>query len=436
MVRMCAALVALAVCATVSSCVGAPRATAQGDAPPNVVFLHPDGMGANTWTAIRLNEVGPDGALAWDQLPGVALYKGPMLDSVTASSNGGATSHAWGVRAKSDSLGMIDGAIVPRNGAGGAKPLMLEAKAAGRAIGIVNSASVTDAGTGGMLASVKNRREHAEIAAQMLAAGPDVLLGGGERFFLPDGVMGVYGAGVRTDGRNLIEEARALGYRIVRTRAELAEAVRTPGKVLGLFATTDTFNEGGEEFLRVINRPLYAPEAPRFDEMVAAAMTILDSLAKGRGYFLVAEEEATDNFGGDNNAAGVLEAGAGANRAIALASTRLSDRDFLLVASDSDCGGLQATGDDVEVGVALPPRWENGAPVDGVGGAGGVPFLAQPNAQGVRLPFAISWASDSDMSGGGVVRWRGDLGTAFRPGPVLDSTDIYRTLRSALRLPG
>jgi hypothetical protein len=34
-----------------------------------------------------------------------------------------------------------------------------------------------------------------------------------------------------------------------------------------------------------------------------------------------------------------------------------------------------------------------------------------------------------------VVRWNGDPGTAFRPGPMMDSTDVYRVLRSALRLP-
>lgn len=430
-------LVALAIAMVLGACVSAAQAPATPPSSPpsphGVVFLHPDGMGPNTWTAIRLREVGPDGALAWDGLPGVALYKGPMLDSVSASSNGGATSHAWGVRAKSDSLGMIDGRKIARNAVGGPAPLMLEAKAAGRAIGIVNTASVTDAGTGGMIASVANRREHADIAAQMLAARPDVMLGGGEQYFLPTSVRGVHGSGVRTDGRNLIEEARAAGYRVVRTKAELAEAVKTPGKVLGLFASADTFNDATEEDLRARNLTEFQPQAPRYDEMVEAALTLLQ--ANGRDYFLVAEEEATDNFAGDNNAKGVLEAGAGADRAIRLVRARLGERGFVLVASDSDCGGLQATGDDVVVGQPLPARWENGAPIDGVTGTGGLPFMAKPNAQGVSLPFAVSWASDGDMSGGGVVRWAGDAGEAFKPGPMLDSTDIYRVLRSALKLP-
>ncbi len=396
--------------------------------PRSAIFLHPDGMGANTWTALRLKDVGPDGRLAWDKLPSVALYVGPMSDRVTASSNGGATSHAWGVRAKSDSFGMIDGVRIPRAASGADAPLLIEAKRAGKAIALINTASVTDAGTGAQIAVVRSRKEHAEIAAQMIAADVDVLLGGGEQFFLPVGVQGVHGPGVRTDGRNLIEEAKAKGYRIVRTRAELADAVRTPGKVLGLFAADATFAEGTEE--QLAGRPVFAPQAPRYDEMVASALALLRTAPKG--YVLVAEEEATDNLAGDNHASGVLDAAAGADRAIALVlAEQARNRDLtIVVASDSDCGGLQATGDDVVEGQPLPRALPNGSPLDGVAGTGSAPFLAAPDRAGRRLPFAIAWASDGDMSGGGVVRAAGP-GAALVRG-TMDSTDVYRVLHAAV----
>lgn len=415
---------AIAACA---AAVFAAPALARGG---SAVFLHPDGMGANTWAAIRLQQVGPDGRLAWDRLDRASAYVGPMLDQVSASSNGGATSHAWGVRAEAGSFGMVQGVRIPASASGSDVPLMLEAKRAGKKIGIVNTASVTDAGTGAQLAVVKSRRAHGEIAAQMLAAEPDVLMGGGEQWFLPEGVNGVHGPGRRTDGRNLIEEARAAGYRIVRTKSELAALGAYRGKVLGLFAAENTFNEDTEEGLAAKGLTLFRPEAPRYDEMVAAALTMLSEAR--RGFYLMAEEEATDNFGGDNNAAGVLEAGAGADRAIAaVAAVMKKRRDItLVVASDSDCGGLQATGDDVEVGKPLPPRLENGAPVDGVGGTGGVPFLTAPNAQDVRLPFAIAWAADGDMVGGGVVRAAGPA-AEFIPSTA-DSTDIFKVLHRAL----
>lgn len=396
----------------------------------SAIFLHPDGMGPNTWAAARLKEVGPDGRLAWDRLSQAALYVGPMADQLSASSNGGGTSHAWGVRARADSFGQIEGRPIARAASGASAPLMLEAKRAGKWIGLVNSASITDAGTGTQLAAVANRRDHSEIARQMLEAKPDLVLGGGEQYFLPTGVQGVHGPGVRTDGRNLIEEARAMGYRIVRTRAELAAAAKAPGKVLGLFAAADTFNEGTEEALQQKGLTAFQPNAPRYDEMVAAALAIL--AAAPDGFYLMAEEEATDNFGGENNAEAVLDAVAGADRAIAhaLAAAARNKKLMVIVASDSDCGGLQATGDDVVAGKALPARWENGSPVDGVGGAGGLPFLAAPDAAGRRLPFALSWAADGDMSGGGVARAHG--WGAQRVTGTIDSTGIYKVLHAAL----
>ncbi|MFZ4071084.1 MAG: alkaline phosphatase [Caulobacterales bacterium] len=413
--------------ALLSLAVLAPNAVAQVQDKRSAVFLHPDGMGANTWTAIRLKEVGPDGRLAWDQLPAAAAYVGPLLDRVTATSNGGGTSHAWGVRAASASFGFPAGAEAA---SGAPMPLMLEAKRAGKAIAIINSASVTDAGTGTQLASVGNRRNHTLIAAKMLSAEPDLLLGGGEKYFLPQGVAGVHGQGVRQDGRNLIEEARAKGYRIVRTRTELLEAAKTKGKILGLFSTDNTFQEGSEEQVAASGKPLFEAQAPRYDEMVAVALNLLADAPNG--FYLMAEEEATDNLGGDNNASGVLDAGAGADRAIAaaLAAAKANPNLTVVVASDSDCGGLQATGDDAVAGEKLPPATKTGSPIDGVGGAATVPFLAAPDEAGMRWPFAITWASEGDMSGGGIVRATGP-GAALVFGTV-DSTDVYRALHAGL----
>lgn len=395
----------------------------------SAIFLHPDGMGANTWAATRLLTVGPDGRLAWDRMQ-AAAYVGPMLNSVTASSNGGGTSHAWGVRAQSGSFGMVDGKPIARAQSGADVPLMLEARRAGKWIGIVNTASVTDAGTGTQLAITASRRNHADIAAQMLAAEPEVMLGGGERWFLPKGVRGAHGEGAREDGRNLIQEAKAKGYTVVTSAAELAALPANATRVLGLFASENTFNEGTEEQMKAAATPVFAPGAPRYAEMVAAAIKVLRQAP--RGYYLMAEEEATDNLGGDNHAEGVLEAARGADLAVAaaLAEAARDRRLTVVVASDSDCGGLQPTGDDAVAGQPLPARFENGSPVDGVGGTGGVPYLAAPNAQGVRLPFAIAWATDGDASGGGVVRASGP-GARVLP-PTADSTDVYRVLHAGL----
>jgi alkaline phosphatase len=397
--------------------------------PKSAIFLHPDGMGANTWMAARLLAVGPDGRLAWDRLPATAVYVGPMSDSVTASSNGGATSHAWGVRADSASFGMVGGARIARARSGASVPLMLEAKAAGKAIGLVNSALVTEAGTGAMVAVSANRRNHDDIAAQMLAARPQVMLGGGEQHFLPAGVAGRHGPGVRTDGRDLISEARAAGYRTVFTSAELAAAPVDTTPLLGLFAAGDTYNGGSEALVQGAGKPLWLPSAPTWDVAVEAALARLALAAQG--YFLVANHEATDDLGGDNNAQGVIEGALQADRAIAAALARVS-RDpnlTLVVASDSDCGGLIVTGDDAVAGTPVPERGENGSPQDGEG-AERTPWLAAPDKAGRRHPFLVTWAAAGDTSGATVARGIGP-GASVLQGTV-DSTDVYEALHRGL----
>lgn len=399
-------------------------AAAPAVAQRSAILLHPDGMGANTWMGVRLLEAGPDGRIAIDELPNVAAYVGPLSDRVTATSNGGATSHAWGLRAQSESYGSIDGKAPQAARSGFAGSIMREAQHAGKAVGIVNSSSVTEPGTGAFLASVADRDDEAAIAAQILAAKPEVALGGGEMFFLPKGVRGRHGEGVRSDDRNLVEEARAAGYAVVFTADELAALSPDTPLVLGLFAAGETFNEGTEEQLRKRRLPAFQPQAPRFDAMIAFAIARLSRDADG--FLLVGNEEATDNFGGDNHAGAVFDAGAGADRAVraALEFARRHGQTTLVLASDSDCGGLLVTGDDVVVGRKVAPRGENGAPQDG--GPDGLPFLAAPDRAGVRLPFIATWASSSDGSGGVLAR-------AFGPGAdlvrgTIDSTDIYRAL--------
>jgi alkaline phosphatase len=393
----------------------------------SAIFLHPDGMGANTWNVVRLREVGPDGRLAWDRLSQVAIYVGPMLDSVNASSNGGATTHAYGVRARLDSFGMVDGEE-PVAASGKRESLAEAAMAAGKSVALVNSSSITEPGTAAFFASVADRDDETAIAAQILAARPQVALGGGEKFFLPKGVKGRHGKGVREDGRNLVEEAREVGYAVVFTAQELAALPVDDRPVLGLFAEEETFNEADEATLRRKKLPAFQPQAPRFDTMVAAALTRVSRNEKG--YLLVGNEEATDNLSGENNVTGTLDAAAGADRAIALALAEVAKDPALtlVVTSDSDNGGMNATSDDLdELPRPLPSRSENGSKLSSDRGR---PYLAAADARGVRQPYYVVWASNSDMAGGTIARGAGP-GAALIHGTI-DSTTIYRALHLGL----
>ncbi|MFQ3588496.1 MAG: alkaline phosphatase [Fimbriimonadaceae bacterium] len=403
----------------------------QGQSPVgNVIFIHPDGQGPNGWAVARLAIVGPDGELNWDKLPHIAAYKGHMLDSVTASSNGGAITHAYGVKVPRNNAGMLDGKpVVAANGQ--PRSLLLEAKRRGLSAGIVNSASITDAGTGLFVAQVPNRRDHTEIARQIFDARPEVVLGGGEQWFLPRGVRGRHGEGQRPDGRNLIDEFRRAGYTVVYTRDELLRLPRNTIRLLGLFAADDTFNDLGEEELKERGLEPYPAQAPTTAEMTEAALRVLENT--GRRFLLVAEEEGSDNFAGENNASGTIEALRRADGMIghALAFLRRNPNTLILTTADSDCGGMQAKGLPIaDAEKPLGPRSENGAPMDGRAGTGSPPFLAEADRNGRRWPFAVVWADSSDLSGGNLIRASGLNASLVRG--TADNTFVYEIMYRTL----
>ena len=405
--------------------------TGGGDSRPgdlevgNVVFFHPDGSALQQWNATRMYWEGPDGFLQWDRMPWMAVYRGHMADRLTGTSNGGATTHAFGFKVVGpNSYGTDDGrSILSLSGYPGS--ISREAANAGHPTGLVNDGDIAgEPGTGAFFAETATRGEPLFQTLQLLGgrpgfngfdgdpeadpditdgeADPVVILGGGERFFLPAGApycgtarptprqprldcfvhfdaigaaedlrdgmtaeeaIAANGA-TRTDGRNLLQEAAADGYRVIRTRREFNRLLRDlrsdpdyAPKVLGLFAADDIFNDQPEERVRAaglirspetpipdeVRRlpddlaldkigdlviwgtpagawgPEAAPEAfdtpnsvnpPSVRELTRMAALILDrrSRSADRPFHLVVEVESTDNLPNNTNAIGTLRA--------------------------------------------------------------------------------------------------------------------------------
>jgi alkaline phosphatase len=388
----------------------------------SVIFLHPDGASLNHWNAARVRWAGPDSQLEWDQLPAIGLYRTHMADNLSATSHGGGTTHAYGVKVPADSYGM-NGREPLVALSGKPRSIMQEAKDRGIAIGIVNTGDLNEPGTGCFLASVPARNASEEIIAQILASGADVILGGGERWFLPTGVNGRHGPGARTDGRDLIAAAKAAGYTVVYNAEELAGAAPDAGKLLGLFAEKATFNDAPEEQ----KQPHYQPGTPTVAQMTQAALQVL--ARGGRQFLLVVEEEGTDNFGNHNNAAGTLEALRRADEAIGVARRFVEQHPntLLLTAADSDASGMQVIG--VASRDRLPANLPGGAPLDGRDGTATVPFESAPDAKGRRLPFGIAWIGPNDTYGA-VVRGVGLNRDLIRGS--FDNTDTYRLMYRTL----
>jgi len=327
-----ATLIAFSVIAGAARSSAAQPETAAADTTGNVIFIHPDGASSATWTAGRAYLVGPDNDLNWDRLPHIALYRGHMKDSLTASSNGGATTHAFGVKVASSAFGRTAGGskgedIVDARGK--SKSVALQALDAGLNVGLVQSGTVTEPGTGCFVAPTESRGNHDQIAAMILESGADVILGGGERWFLPQGVDGHHGPGAREDDRNLIEEARELGFTVVFNRAQLLNLPDDTERVLGLFALYHTFNADAEKDLAASGTPMYEPDAPTVGEMTRVALDTLGR--KNERFLLVVEEEGTDNFGNHNNASGMFEAMRRADESIGVAQQFLRDNPETLI---------------------------------------------------------------------------------------------------------
>ncbi len=425
-----ARLAGLAVALVVAAAVLLPRLRSQeSDAElGSVIFFHPDGMGVNTWGAVRMMTVGPDGRLNWDRLPYMAVYTGHMKDRLTSTSHGGATTHAYGVKVLADSYGM-DGKEPLTAASGFDGSILQEAQAAGLAVGLVNSGTITEPGSGVFAASVPVRSNHEEIARQIFESGAEVILGGGEKYFLPAGAEGVYGQGARKDGRDLIEEARDRGYTVVRTRAELLALPDTVTKVLGLFAAYHTFNDRPEERLLEDGLVAWPDDVPTMAEMTQTALDVLSR--SGRRFFLTAEEEGTDNMANANNAMGEIQAGQRADEAIGVIRAFIADNPntLMVMTSDSDAAGMQVLGEPFPSDIA-PAQARNGAPFDGVEGTNGQLFVAQPDANGVRHSFVIAWAEYRDLSGGILMKADG-LGADQVYG-TMDNTEAYRVMYSVL----
>lgn len=400
----------------------------------NAVFIHPDGTGLGHWNAARVLYAGPDGQLNWDRMERLAAYRVHQKNWLSSTSHAGATVHAYGHKVHHDSYGLDrDQPLVAVSGE--PMSLMHEAMAAGKRVGVVNSGHIGEPGTGVFLTSNESRGNVTEIAAGVMESGADLIFLGGEIFLLPTDVVGEHGQrGVRDDGRNLIAEARSRGYTVIFSREELLALDPGTDKVIGIFAAVDTYNDLREERLAESGLETYNPDQPSFDEMVAKALEVLSADAD-REFFLVAEEEGTDNFSNRTNARGMLDAMARADKAIGITMDFIEanpDRPtLLLVGADSDAGspGIWAPREPAD-DYRLPEQTTSGAELDGPDGTGGRPFVSQPDQFGNRHVFGIAWAMEGDQQGSTVAKAHGYRSELL---PVdLDNSGIYEILHQVL----
>lgn len=332
-----AATVTMVVSPTLGASATAPSPAAKaGKSAKNVIFINGDGMAAAHREAARLNLAGLDGRLTMDKLAASGQLTTSPHDPKAVITDSAAAATAWATGEKT-----YNGAISVDVDGNPLATLGQQAKAAGKATGLVTTAQVTDASPAAFFANTANRSAQDEIARQYIdVSKPDVILGGGEDWWLPKGTPGAFPdqpaedpaeGSVGTKG-NLIAKAEKAGYTYVADAKQLGKA--KGGKLLGLFGNEEMFQqrpEGqGDVYSPVVDLPTMTTKA-------------LDTLhGSKKGFFLFVEEEGIDEFAHNNNGTRVLQAMAQLDRTVAIARAYVATHPdtLLVVTGDHECGGL------------------------------------------------------------------------------------------------
>ncbi|MDO8684724.1 MAG: alkaline phosphatase, partial [Armatimonadota bacterium] len=228
-------------------------------APKNVILMIGDGMGVAQVTLARLSLSESSRPLNMDSMKYAALVKTCSADSIITDSAAAGTALATGHKTNN---GMI--CILPDG-----KPVQTILEAAekiGKATGLVTTTTITHATPASFGSHVESRGSEADIAPQYLINSIEVLLGGGRMFFIPKSQE----QSKREDDRDLLAEAKTVGYTVVDSRDGLLSA--DGNRLLGLFEMGSLTTESPE---------------PSLAEMTAKA---IDILSKDKdGFFLMVE---------------------------------------------------------------------------------------------------------------------------------------------------
>ncbi|MBX3029656.1 MAG: alkaline phosphatase [Chloroflexi bacterium] len=270
-------------------------APSQGAGARNVILFIADGWTVAELTAARVISRGNvEGKylrpFTIDQMPAVGLAHTSGLDSIITDSANAASALNTGHKAAVNALGSY-----PDTSPASADDPKVETFAElvkrlrGMSVGIVTTADWTDATPAAVFAHTRRRGDQADIAAAPLDSGllPEVILGGGANWMLPETVEG----GRRADGRDLFDEYEAAGYSIVTDATELATAgAAPPERLLGLF------HSGNMNVW--LDRNVFTDNQGSFTDqpgLVAMTNTALEILGTNEnGFYLMVEAASVD----------------------------------------------------------------------------------------------------------------------------------------------
>ena len=308
----------------------------------NVILLIGDGMGFSTVTAARVYKVGPDGNLAIDTLEHHGWISTHSLNSLVTDSAAAGTAIATGQKTNNLMVAMLpDGTEL--------ESILDIARDMGKSTGMVTTSRITHATPAAFGSSSQDRGNWNDIATDYIfESRPDILLGGGSRYWLDDQVegsrrtverlmkQGLTEAEAKADD-GLLDDAQREGYTIVFTADELMaldmdELFEEGKKLLGLFALSRMAYE--------YDRAEKAPDEPHLATMTRAAIEYLSQDVDG--FFLMVDGARIDHAKHGNDVVRMIHDTLAFDEAVkvALDFQIKNPNTLVIVTSDHDCGGM------------------------------------------------------------------------------------------------
>ncbi|MEZ6317971.1 MAG: alkaline phosphatase [Phycisphaerales bacterium] len=294
-------------CASLTRHNGHARAAGGSNAPraKNVIFMVSDGMSTGTLTLADMMIHHRAGKRSnWVNLwsaPGVrrAMCTTSSADSLVTDSSAAGSTWGCGEHINNGAVNFTPDQRQP-------EPILVTARDAGKATGLVTTARVTHATPASFIANIPDRGLEGGIAEQILERRVDVALGGGAKHFPADLL------------------AQYPDVAVARTANDLAAAPKT-GRLLGIFDSSHV--------PYVLDR---GPEVPSLPTMARAALDRLDAHADG--FVLQIEGGRVDHAAHANDAGALVTEQIEFDEAIAVALDFARDRDDTLVIITTDHG--------------------------------------------------------------------------------------------------
>lgn len=321
MKAMLSVILAMAVFASTGS---ASFADNQAPLAKNVIILIPDGMSVEGTTLARWYKGGTP--LALDEMAS-GLVRTHSADAAIADSAPAGTAFATGHKSHTGFVGVLpDKADMP--GVDPVTPgeerrpvanLLESAKLAGKSTGIISTSEVMHATPAAFSAHYPDRSNYDALSKQQVYNGVDVVLGGGSKYFTPEG---------RTDNEDLLKVIQQLGYDYVTTADELKAS--TSNKLWGLFAPAALAYEMDRD----------SSKEPSLADMTSKAIEVLSR--NEEGFFLMVEGSKVDWAAHANDPIGIISDVLSFDDAVkaALDFAKKDQNTVVIAATDHGNGGI------------------------------------------------------------------------------------------------